>query len=45
MQAGLEARAGAKVSIAMVVLQYACVEEALKDQAGKLCSCAVRIEV
>lgn len=45
VQAGLEARAGAKVSIAMVLLQYACVEEALKDQAGKLCSCAVRIGV
>lgn len=45
VQAGLEARAGVKVSIATVVLQYACVEEALKDQAGKLCSCAVRVGV
>lgn len=44
-QACLEVRASAKVSIAMVVLQCACVEEALKDQAGKLGSCAIRIGV
>lgn len=44
-QACLEVCAGAKVSIATVVLQYACVEEALKDQAGKFVSCAIRIGV
>lgn len=44
-QAGLEVHAGAKLSIAMVVLQYDCVEEVLKDQAGKFCSCAIRTGV
>lgn len=43
-KAGLEVHAGAKVSIATVVFQYACLEEALKDQAAKFCSCAIRIE-
>lgn len=43
--AGVEVYEGAKVSIAMVVLRYACVEGALKDQAVKFCSCAIRIWV
>lgn len=36
---------GAKVSVAMVVLQYTCREEVLKEQAGKFCSRAIRIGV
>lgn len=45
MQAGLGVHATAKVSIAVVVFQYACVEEVLKGQAGKFCSCASRTGV
>jgi len=42
---GLGVRAGAKVSAAVVVLRHACGEEAPKDQAGKFCSCVIRIGV
>lgn len=34
-----------QVCIVLVVFQYSCVEEVLKDQAGKFCSCASRIGV
>lgn len=45
VQAGFGVHVIAKVSIALVVFQYACVEEGLKDQAGKFCPCASRIGV
>lgn len=45
VQAGLEVRAGAKLSTATVVFQYVCVGKPLKDQAAKLCSHAVRVGV
>lgn len=45
VQAGLGVRATAKVSIALLVFQFACVEEVLKDQAGEFCSYAPRIGV
>lgn len=45
VQAVLGVHAIAKVSIALVGFPYACVEEVLKDQPGKFCSCASRTGV